>query len=221
MGGAASDQGSRVRIAHRQGMKRRTIGIVDYGVGNHTSVWRTLHSLNYRCRVSSEPEVLDQTDLLVLPGVGAFAAAMESLHRHNLADYLKGRARVGQPIVGLCLGMQLLADASREHGLTSGLGLIPGTVEPFRQGRWHIGWNAIEVVGDDPVFRASDRQSMYFNHSYVFEAPPEYQAAVARLETPFPVAVRRANLVGLQFHPEKSQDAGRTLLRDVVEGLCA
>jgi len=119
------------------------------------------------------------------------------------------------------LGMQLLADASEEHGLTSGLGLIPGTVRPFSQGRWHIGWNMIEAVGDDPMFRLSDRESMYFNHSYVFEAPAEYQACVARIERPFPVAVRRGNLVGLQFHPEKSQDAGRALLRDVVEGLCA
>lgn len=202
-------------------MKRRTIGIVDYGVGNHTSVWRALHALDYRCRVSSEPEVLDQTDLLVLPGVGAFAAAMNSLHQHNLVEYLLERSRVGQPIVGLCLGMQLLADASEEHGLTSGLGLIPGIVRPFSQGRWHIGWNMIEAVGDDPMFRMSDRESMYFNHSYVFEAPAEYQACVARVERPFPVAVRRANLVGLQFHPEKSQDAGRALLRDVVEGLCA
>lgn len=202
-------------------MKRRTIGIVDYGVGNHTSVWRALHALNYRCRVSSEPEVLDQTDLLVLPGVGAFAAAMNSLHQHNLVEYLRERSRVEHPIVGLCLGMQLLADASEEHGLTSGLGLIPGTVRPFSQGRWHIGWNMIEAVGDDPMFRLSDRESMYFNHSYVFEAPAEYQACVARIERPFPVAVRRGNLVGLQFHPEKSQDAGRALLRDVVEGLCA
>jgi imidazole glycerol-phosphate synthase subunit HisH len=202
-------------------MTRRTIGIVDYGVGNHTSVWRTLHALGYRCRVSAEPEVLDQTDLLVLPGVGAFATAMESLHRHLLVDYLRERSRVAHPIVGLCLGMQLLADASEEHGLTSGLGLIPGKVVPLLQSRWHIGWNTIETVSDDPVFRRSDRESMYFNHSYVFEAPAEYQACVARLDSSFPVAVRRANLVGLQFHPEKSQDAGRTLLHDVIEGLCS
>ena len=201
--------------------KRRTIGIVDYGVGNHASVWRALHGLGYRCRVSAEPEVLSATDLLVLPGVGAFGAAMEALHAHDMVEYLKVKAREGMPIVGLCLGMQLLADASVEHGVTAGLGLIPGEVVPFDQSRWHIGWNTIEVVGDDPIFRPSDGKSMYFNHSFVFDAAPEYQACLARLETPFPVGVRRGNMVGLQFHPEKSQEAGHDLLRNVVEGLCA
>lgn len=202
-------------------MKRRTIGIVDYGVGNHASVWRALNGLGYRCRVSADFDVLNETDLLVLPGVGAFGTAMADLHRHNLVGYLREQSRLGKPIIGLCLGMQLLADASLEHGLTAGLGLIPGQVVPFDQARWHIGWNSIETVSDDPIFRPSDRKSMYFNHSYVFEAPVEFQACVARLERPFPVAVRRANLVGLQFHPEKSQSAGRTLLSNVIEGLCA
>lgn len=199
---------------------RRTIGIVDYGVGNHTSVWRALHKLGYRCRVSAEPEVLSATDLLVLPGVGAFGAAMEALHRLHLVDYLRLQSREGKPIIGLCLGMQLLADASLEHGLTAGLELIPGQVVPFDQARWHIGWNSIEVVGNDPMFRSSDGASMYFNHSYVFEAPAEYQACLARLDAPFPVGVRRGNLVGLQFHPEKSQAPGHRLLRNIVEGLC-
>lgn len=202
-------------------MKRRTIGIVDYGVGNHASVWRALNGLGYRCRVSADFEVLNETDLLVLPGVGAFGAAMAELHRHKLVGYLREQSRLGKPIIGLCLGMQLLADASLEHGLTAGLGLIPGQVVPFDQARWHIGWNSIETVSDDPIFRPSDGKSMYFNHSYVFEAPVEFQACVARLERPFPVAVRRANMVGLQFHPEKSQGAGRALLRNVIEGLCA
>lgn len=202
-------------------MKRRTIGIVDYGVGNHASVWRTLNGLGYRCRVSADFEVLNETDLLVLPGVGAFGAAMAELHRHKMVGYLRKQSRLGKPIVGLCLGMQLLADASLEHGLTAGLGLIPGQVVPFDQARWHIGWNSVETVSDDPIFRSSDGKSMYFNHSYVFEAPVEFQACVARLERPFPVAVRRANMVGLQFHPEKSQGAGRILLSNVIEGLCA
>jgi len=199
---------------------RFTIGIVDYGVGNHASVWRALHGLGYRCRVSAEPEVLDATDLLVLPGVGAFGAAMEALHRHGLGEYVKERSREGKPIVGLCLGMQLFADASLEHGLTAGLGLIPGEVVPFEQARWHIGWNSIEVVGDDPIFRPSDGKSMYFNHSFVFQAAAEYQTCLARLEAPFPVGVRRGNLVGLQFHPEKSQRSGHGLLKRIVEGLC-
>ena len=203
-------------------MKRRTIGIVDYGVGNHMSVWRTLHKLDYRCRVSDQSAVLSEVDAIVLPGVGAFGAAMAELPRRNLAEFLRAQSRLGKPIIGLCLGMQLLADASREHGLTAGLGLIPGEVVPFGEAeRWHIGWNSIEATGDDPMFRESDGKSMYFNHSYVFDAPREYQACIARTGQPFVVGVRRANMVGLQFHPEKSQAAGQVLLRNVIEGLCA
>jgi glutamine amidotransferase len=201
-------------------VKRRTIGIVDYGVGNHTSVWRALHALDYRCRVSSDPEVLSGTDLLLLPGVGAFPAAMAALHRHNLSGYLQEQAQQGRPLLGICLGMQLLADASTEHGVTAGLGLIPGQVRALEASRWHIGWNSMEVLHDEPLLKPSDGESVYFNHSYVFQSPPEYQVCVARLDEPFTIGVRRGNLLGLQFHPEKSQLAGRRLLRNVIEGLC-
>ena len=200
-------------------MSRRTIGIVDYGVGNHTSVWRALHRLEYRCRVSRDPAVLSETDLLLLPGVGAFPAAMEALHRHGLVPYLQEQARLGRPIVGICLGMQLLADTSTELGYTAGLGLVPGQVVALQSGRWHIGWNTLEVLGDDPMFKPSDGKALYFNHSFVFDAPPAYAAGAARLDRPFNVVVRRANIVGLQFHPEKSQWAGREMLRNVIEGL--
>lgn len=199
---------------------RKTIGIVDYGVGNQASVWRALHKLDYRCRVSDDPKKLDETDILFLPGVGAFPAAMKKLHEHDLVEYLQGEARQGKPFVGLCLGMQLLAERSHEHGLTAGLGLIPGEVVPFPQGGWHIGWNAIERLGDDPMFDPCDGMAMYFNHSFIFDAPEQYRVYAARTEDAFPVGVRRGNLVGMQFHPEKSQEAGRTLLRALIEGLC-
>ena len=201
-------------------MIRRTVGIVDYGVGNHMSVWRALQSLHYRCRVSSERAVLDSTDLLLLPGVGAFPAAMQALQQHELTGYLQEQARAGKPFVGICLGMQLMADTSTEFGVTAGLGLVPGTVTALRDAAWHTGWNTIEAVGADPLLKPVDGQSVYFNHSYVFDAPAEYRIGVARLVDPFAIAVRRENMVGLQFHPEKSQDTGRLILRGVIEGLC-
>lgn len=201
-------------------MKRRTIGIVDYGMNNLASVWRALHGLGYRCRVSDKPAALDEADLLLLPGVGAFPAAMSALHEHGFVDYLQTQGRAGRPLVGICLGMQLMADVSMEHKLTEGLGLIAGQVDTLGRGRWHIGWNSMEVVRDDHLIKPSDGHSFYFNHSYVFHAPIEYQIGVARLEESIPTAVRRGNLVGLQFHPEKSQQAGRDLLRNVIEGLC-
>lgn len=204
-------------------MKRLTIGIVDYGVGNLASVRHALHTMGYRCRIAGKSETLAQSDLLLLPGVGAFPAAMQALQASDLADILCQQALSGKPVVGICLGMQLLADCSNELGLTAGLGLIPGKVVALEQSRWHIGWNNIEVLRNDPLFMNSDGQAMYFNHSYVFDAPAQYQTAVARLDEfsdPFTVGVHRNNVVGLQFHPEKSQAAGRQMLASVIEGLC-
>ena len=148
---------------------------------------------------------------------------MQALHARELTDFVRQQALDGKPVVGICLGMQLLADSSSELGLTAGLGLIPGKVLALEQSRWHIGWNSIEVVRDDPLFMKCDGQAMYFNHSYVFDAPAEYQAAVARLDElskPFTVGVHLNNVVGLQFHPEKSQAAGRQMLASVIKGLC-
>lgn len=200
-------------------MTRKMIGIVDYGVGNHASVLRAFQSLNYRCRVSRDATLLAECDVLVLPGVGAYPAAMSALSACELVGFLQDRARAGQPIIGLCLGMQLLAEVSYEHGVTAGLGLIPGAVVPLTVVPWHIGWNSIEVVRGDDLLTPSDRQSVYFNHSHVFRAPEEFQICVSRLEQPFAVGVRRGNVVGLQFHPEKSQGVGRTMLKNLVEGL--
>ena len=201
-------------------MKRKTVGIVDYGVGNHTSVLRTFQALGHRCRVTNDREILAAADVLVLPGVGAFPAAMAALHQHGLAGYLCDLARQGKPFIGLCLGMQLLADESQEHGTTAGLGLIPGTVRPLSGMDWHIGWNSLEIIQQDVLLSPSDGQSFYFNHSYVFDAPDSYRAGVSRVQgNNFTVAVRRGNVIGLQFHPEKSQVAGKQLLSDLVKGL--
>lgn len=203
--------------------RRVTAALVDYGAGNLASVARALTGLGYRCRSSRDPETLARADVLVLPGVGAFPAAMAALHAHHLVDFLGERARAGQPIVGICLGMQLLADSSTEHGLTAGLGLVPGMVRPLPRSRWHIGWNNMDVLGDDPLLRPSDGQALYFNHAYAFSAPGPYTVAVSRLDDaldePITVAVHRHNIVGLQFHPEKSQAAGQQLLHNVIEGL--
>lgn len=200
-------------------MTQKTIGIVDYAVGNHASVFRALQSLNYRCRVSRDQDLLAECDLLVLPGVGAYPAAMSALNAYELVGFLQERAQLGQPIIGLCLGMQLLADVSYEHGVTAGLGLIPGEVVPLTTVPWHIGWNTIEVLSGDDLLAPSDRQSFYFNHSYVFRASEKYQICMSRLDQSFTVGVRRGKVVGLQFHPEKSQSVGRAMLKSLVEGL--
>lgn len=201
-------------------MKRRNIAIVDYGIGNFSSVQSTVRRIGHRCRISDEPEVLAASDVLVLPGVGAFPAAMENLSRTGLGAFVQEQTRKGQPIIGLCLGMQIMMDASVEHRPTAGLGLVPGQVVAFDQAPWHIGWNTIETVGDDPILGSSDGQAVYFNHSYMLDVPEEYHLCVSRLARPFVAGIRRDNAVGLQFHPEKSQYAGREILRSLIEGLC-
>ncbi len=201
-------------------MNRKTVGIVDYGVGNHSSVLRTFQALGHRCRVTSDREILNSADVMVLPGVGAFPTAMSALNHSGLAGYICELARQGKPIIGLCLGMQLLADRSLEHGTTAGLGLIPGTVRPLKGFDWHIGWNSLETVQRDPLLMLSYGESFYFNHSLYFDVPKEYQTAICRLRnSSFTVAVRRGNVVGLQFHPEKSQEAGKQLLSRLLDGL--
>ncbi len=204
-------------------LRRITAALVDYGAGNLASMARALTNLGLRCKVSRDPAVLATADLLVLPGVGAFPAAMTALHQHGLVDVIVDRARAGQPLLGICLGMQLLADSSSEHGHSAGLGLVPGQVTALPQARWHIGWNALQVRDDEPLLRRSHGQALYFNHAYAYSRPGPHSVATARLDdsqaAPITVAVRRGNVVGLQFHPEKSQAAGQQLLRDVVDGL--
>lgn len=199
-------------------MTRRIVGIVDYGVGNLASVAGAVSRAGHRAHVSRDRARLAEADLLILPGVGAYPAAMESLHGHDLAGFLREQAGKGQPLLGICLGMQLLAEVSFENGQTEGLGLIPGRVEPGVAGHRHIGWNRIAATPDAPLLDGFDDQFVYFNHTYYFRAAP--QAVVATADTPdetIVAAVQRDHIVGVQFHPEKSQDVGNRMMKALVE----
>ena len=200
-------------------MKVITVGVIDYGMGNQASVIHALRGLGFRVRISAQIQELEQTEILILPGVGAFPAAMQKLHQLDLVDYLQEKARKHEPIIGICLGMQLFASLSHEYGLTAGLDLIPGEVLPSPEAKWHIGWNTFECVSEDPLFQPSDGQTFYFNHSFYFQGPREYHIAVSRHVQPFVSAIRRNKVVGVQFHPEKSQSAGRELLKNIILGL--
>ena len=196
-----------------------TVGIVDYGVGNHTSVLRCVRQLGFRARITSQPDQLDQVDVLLLPGVGAFPTAMERLHASGLVVYLQRAAQLGRPLIGICLGMQLLAESSTELGFTPGLGLIPGAVQAIGEPRWHIGWNSLEVAEGYPLLQGSDGEVMYFNHSYAFQGSEEFVAATIRLSEnsePLAAAIQRGSVWGLQFHPEKSQGPGLELLERLI-----
>jgi len=195
------------------------VGIVDYGVGNHTSVLRCVRQLGFRARISSQLNQLDQADVLLLPGVGAFPTAMERLHATGLASYLQRAAQLGRPLIGICLGMQLLAESSTEFRLTPGLGLIPGAVKSIGEPHWHIGWNSLEVAEGQLLLHASDGEVMYFNHSYAFQGPEDFVVARCRVREgceSLVAVIRRGSVWGLQFHPEKSQGPGLELLERLI-----
>jgi len=201
-------------------VSKLTVGIVDYGVGNLASVRHSIHAIGIRCRITDRCDVLDNCDILLLPGVGAFKPAMRAIRVRGLEPYLREQALCGRPILGLCLGMQLLTEASVEGGYEEGLGIIPGKIVPLDGPYSHIGWNTVEMADGDPLFEPSDGHSFYFNHSYRYEGLSEYQVCKTTLDgTVFGSAIRHGNVIGLQFHPEKSQSAGRNLLKRLINGL--
>ena len=200
-------------------MKKLIIGILDYGAGNCNSVRNIVFTLGYRSRLISRPEDFVGIDLLLIPGVGAFPLAMKALNELGLITPIRESAHRGLPIIGICLGMQLLADASHELGITQGLELIPGEIKPIVEPKWHIGWNSLEVVQPDTISLLSDGDSFYFNHSYEFILPKEYIVGLSRVTRPVVAIVRKRNIVGFQFHPEKSQIAGMRLIDRAIKEL--
>lgn len=194
-------------------MKRITL--FDYGAGNLHSLGKALAETGHEVRIETDPRRAVETDLLVLPGVGAFqlAAARLAPAREEVRAAIGG----GLPTIGICLGMQLFFDDSEEGG-GRGLGVIPGRVERIRSPRIpHIGWNSVEPVGEDAFARAG-LDVAYYAHSFVCR--PEDEAVVTAWTTEgedrFPAAVRSANVAGVQFHPEKSSREGVSFLAEMV-----
>jgi len=195
-----------------------SIVVVDYGVGNMHSVARALLSLGYRVVISRDEDHIRSAAAIVLPGVGAFPEGMKNLHSLRLIDALREAVHVGRtPCLGVCLGMQLLADASDEGGEHAGLGWIPGRVRrlPAAGVRIpHVGWNTLRVVRKEPLFSLSAPDAeYYFDHSYYFECERKNVLASSRYGIAFPAAVGLRNIYGVQFHPEKSQTNGLKLYR--------
>ena len=201
------------------------IGIIDYGVGNLFSLRRSLEYVGAQAVVSGDEAVLRSAEKLILPGVGAFGDAAAKLRATGLDRLVLEEAAAGKPLLGICLGMQLLFEESEEYGLHKGLGLLPGRVVAM-EGRLpaglpipHIGWNGLTLANPAcPLFRdTKDGDCVYFVHSYYAEGCGDALAATAEYGRDLTATVWRDNVCGCQFHPEKSGPVGLAMLRAFVE----
>lgn len=195
------------------------IAIIDYGMGNLHSVSKAVERLGCEMIVTSDPEQIMAADGAILPGVGAFGDAMANLRDAGLVEVVKEYAATGKPLLGICLGMQLLFTESEEHGTHQGLDLLPGRVVRF-QGDYkvpHMGWNELAFLQPSPLFDKVESGHVYFVHS--FHALPERSSdllAVTDYHQPVTAIVGRNKVFGMQFHPEKSGTLGMALLEQFV-----
>jgi len=203
------------------------VAIVDYGMGNLGSVRRALDELNARTEIISDPKSLAAADRIILPGVGSFSDGMASLQQGGWVEALREQVLTrGKPLLGICLGMQLLSSQGCEGASTAvpGLNLIPGTVKHLATLGCslripHVGWNSATLVGNPALFAGiPDQTDFYFVHSFAFVATnPEHVIATVDYSTPVAAAIRSGSALGTQFHPEKSSKAGFRLLRNFLE----
>ena len=195
------------------------IAIIDYGVGNLFSLSSSLRAVGAEVVVTDDREILKKADRLILPGVGAFADAAAKLRADGLDSFVREQAASGKPLLGICLGMQLLFEKSYEFGEHQGLGLIPGEIVPM-QGTIpadltipQIGWNRLRLKGESPLFQhIQDGDYVYFVHSYYASGCDPYVIATTDYGIEMTVAAAHGNVYGCQFHPEKSGPVGLKIL---------
>lgn len=201
------------------------IAIVDYGVGNLFSLKSSLAAIGAETVVTGDAAVLHNADRIILPGVGAFGDAADKLAATGMRDAVLAEARAGKPLLGICLGMQLLFEKGMEYGEHAGLGLIPGTVVDLKpvlpEGLKvpHIGWNALRLSQPDhPLMKNTrDGDCVYFVHSFYAAGCADWTLATAEYGVDVTAAVARDNVMGCQFHPEKSGAVGLSILRAFCE----
>ncbi len=195
--------------------------IIDYGLGNLRSIEKALQYVGANVDISNEPSAIDRADALILPGVGAFRDAM--MHFATLTRVVKDAVNEGKPLLGICLGMQMLASESEEGGLHKGIDIIPGRVIRFPVSELkvpHMGWNSLIIKKEIPMLKGvEDGSFVYFVHSYHVSTDEKYEVALCDYGLDFPAIITNeaGNVVGTQFHPEKSGAIGLKMLRNFVE----
>ena len=200
------------------------IAIIDYGVGNLFSLKSSLREIGAEAVVTSDEKVIAEADRIILPGVGAFEDAARKLRESGMAEVVKREAAAGKPMMGICLGMQLMFDVGYEYGVHEGLGLIKGSVRPIAdvipEGYKipHIGWNLLKFKQESPLFKyIKEDDYVYFVHSYYAAECDEAVIAVTEYGAELTAAVANGNVYGCQFHPEKSGEVGMKILKAFME----
>lgn len=200
------------------------LAIIDYGVGNLFSLVSSLKSIGVDAVITSDPEVIENADRLILPGVGAFGDASEKLATSGLTEIIKKAVEKGTPLMGICLGMQLLFEKSFEYGEHQGLGLLKGNVIgmegtiPKDLKIPHIGWNSLKFTSTSPIFKyINEGDCVYFVHSFYAVDCEDSLIATAEYGRDLTAAVQKGNVYGCQFHPEKSGNVGLKILKAFSE----
>lgn len=190
--------------------------IIDYGLGNLESVFQAFENLGIETKISNDPKEISNASSLILPGVGAFRDAINALKETNLIPLINSHIKSGKFLMGICLGMQLLYEKSYENGEYEGLGLIEGSIEKLNTNLKipHMGWNSLKFKKDDEILKYINEDAyVYFVHSYYANSSNEELIAYSNYGQVVPGIVRKNNIYGIQFHPEKSSDVGLNILK--------
>jgi glutamine amidotransferase len=197
------------------------IGIIDYGMGNLHSVKNALEFLGIENQIIADPSEIESIDKIIIPGVGSFKRAMDNLRAKNFVDPLVKFGNSGKYLLGICLGMQLLAETGTEPTISSGLGLIPGSIELLKSDILripHMGWNGLKIKNDHPILEGVKLGAdFYFVHSYAFHVESDENIVAVTpygYDVPAIVKNKTGNIIGIQFHPEKSQKQGLKLIEN-------
>ncbi len=200
------------------------LAIIDYGVGNIFSLYSSFKFIGEDVVLTNDKKVIDSCSHIILPGVGAFADAKRKLDESGMADVVKEQVKTGKPLMGICLGMQMLFDKSLEYGEHAGLGLIGGSVMPISDvipsdlKIPHIGWNALDFTRESKLFKyINNGDHVYFVHSFYAADCAKDTIAVSEYGAPLTAAVAKDNVYGCQFHPEKSGEVGLNILKAFCE----
>lgn len=197
--------------------------VIDYDAGNTANVLRALQKIGVQAELSSNRDKILAADGLILPGVGAYPTAMAELQQRGLVSAIKEAVAKGTPLLGICLGMQVLTEIGLEHQETQGLGFIPGVCREIQATKTmpvpHMGWNDLTVKQDSPLTTGLAGKSVYFVHSYFTDVPKEYIDVTADYGIEVPAMIHKDNVYGAQFHPEKSGDVGLGILEKFI-ALC-